>query len=68
MFEISIYHGVYLKIILLYFRNMTSHIDEMRDVVYFDFDGFKDIYNCFVFYFNRSMGLDNKEKMTFDGQ
>ena len=32
---------------------MTSHIDDMRDIVYFDFKGFTNIYESFVFYFNR---------------
>ena len=46
---------------------MTSHIDDMRDIVYFDFKGFANIYATFVFYFNRSIGEGKNEQMNFDG-
>jgi hypothetical protein len=46
---------------------MTSHIGEMRDVVYFNFQGFADIYACFCFYCAREIDGAKDEKMNFDG-
>jgi len=46
---------------------MTSHIDEMRNVFYFDLFGFQEIYNSFLFYFDLVTGKTKKENMNFDG-
>lgn len=46
---------------------MTSHIESMRDIVYFDFKGFTDIYECFNFYYARDIGKENNEELNFDG-
>lgn len=41
---------------------MTTYFKEIREMIYFEWTAFKDIYTCFDYYFNRDLKPSNSNE------